>query len=100
MTPTCYSVSHTVGVFWNNAAETWVDVASNSDSNVVSSIVNFVSRSSKEPQVDLHFMSESGIVDVFFMMGPRPHDVFKQYAGLSGTAPLPPVRRGFLELMN
>lgn len=36
-------------------------------------------------------MSESGIVDVFFMMGPQPHDVFRQYAALTGTAPLPPV---------
>lgn len=38
-------------MFWLNAAETWIDVASNSDENVVSSIVNFVSGSAKEPQV-------------------------------------------------
>ncbi|XP_054256929.1 neutral alpha-glucosidase AB-like [Macrosteles quadrilineatus] len=85
-----HSAAHSVGVFWHNTAETWVDVVSNSDNNVVSSIVNFVSGSSKDPQVDVHFMSESGIVDVFFMTGPRPHDVFRQYSALTGTAPLPP----------
>uniref|UniRef100_A0A1B6GNL0 Glucosidase II subunit alpha n=2 Tax=Cuerna arida TaxID=1464854 RepID=A0A1B6GNL0_9HEMI len=85
-----HSTSHSAGVFWHNTAETWVDVASNTDNNVVSSIVNFVSGSNKEPQVDVHFMSESGIIDVFFMMGPTPHDVFRQYSGLTGTAPLPP----------
>lgn len=47
----CGSVSQSAGVFWLNAAETWIDVASNSDENVVSSIVNFVSGSAKEPQV-------------------------------------------------
>lgn len=80
-----------MGVFWHNTAETWIDVVSNSDNNVVSSIVNFVSGGTKEPQVDVHFMSESGIIDVFFMMGPRPYDVFRQYSALTGTAPLPPV---------
>lgn len=47
----CGSISQSAGVFWLNAAETWIDVASNSDENVVSSIVNFVSGSAKEPQV-------------------------------------------------
>jgi len=85
-----HSVHNSAGLFWHNSAETWIDVASNADNNVVSSIVNFVSGGTKEPQVDVHFMSESGIIDVFFMMGPRPHDVFRQYAALTGTAPLPP----------
>jgi len=37
-------------------------------------------------------MSESGIIDAFFMMGPTPLDVFKQYANLSGATPLPQVQ--------
>ncbi|KAG8287760.1 hypothetical protein J6590_031873 [Homalodisca vitripennis] len=45
-----HSTSQSAGVFWLNTAETWVDVASNSDNNVVSSIVNFVSGSNKKPQ--------------------------------------------------
>lgn len=54
------------------------------------SIVNFVS-GSKKSQVDAHFMSESGVIDIFFMLGPKPLDVFKQYTILTGTAPLPQV---------
>lgn len=72
-----------------NAAETWVDILGTADQNVVSSIVNFVSGSATPPQVDTHFMSESGIIDTFFMLGPKPKDVFRQYTRLTGTTPLP-----------
>lgn len=79
----------TAGVFWQNAAETWVDIYNrNSQKNVLSSIVNIVSGSDKEPLAS-HFMSESGIVDVFVLMGPSPMDAFKQYTDLTGTTPLP-----------
>ncbi|NP_001153434.1 alpha glucosidase II alpha subunit-like precursor [Nasonia vitripennis] len=81
----------TSGVFWLNAAETWVDILSKADNNVVESIVNFVSGSAKKPQVDAHFMSESGVIDVFFLLGPEPMDVFTQYTKLTGTAHLPPI---------
>lgn len=81
----------TSGVFWNNAAETWVDILSSADNNVVESIVNLVT-GSKKSQVDAHFMSESGVIDVFFLLGPKPLDTFRQYALLTGTAPLPQVR--------
>lgn len=79
----------TTGVFWHNTAETWIDILSSADNNVVESIVNFVSGSAKKSQVDAHFMSENGIIDVFFLLGPQPMDVFKQYTTLTGTAPLP-----------
>ncbi|XP_043482862.1 neutral alpha-glucosidase AB [Leptopilina heterotoma] len=80
----------TSGVFWNNAAETWVDILSSADNNVVESIVNLVT-GSKKSQVDAHFMSESGVIDVFFLLGPKPLDTFRQYALLTGTAPLPQI---------
>lgn len=81
----------TSGIFWHNAAETWVDILSSFDNNVLESIVNLVSGGAKKPQVDAHFMSESGIIDVFFLLGPKPMDTFKQYTYLTGTAHLPPV---------
>ena len=31
------------------------------------------------PRKDTHWMAETGVVDVFFMMGPSPYDVFSQY---------------------
>lgn len=80
----------TVGVYWQNAAETWVDIHnSNTEKNVMSSIVNFVSGSSKKEPPTAHFMSESGIVDVYILLGPTPNEAFKQYTDLTGVAPLP-----------
>ncbi len=35
-------------------------------------------------QVDTHWMFESGIVDVFVMLGPGPKDVSRQYGRLTG----------------
>lgn len=54
-------------------------------------IINFVSGAEKKPQVDAHFMSESGIIDVFFLLGLEPMDTFKQFTALTGTHNLPPV---------
>lgn len=72
-----------------NAAETWVDIYNrNSEKNVLSSIVNIVSGTDKEP-LAAHFMSESGIVDVFVLLGETPQNTFKQYTDLTGSAPLP-----------
>ncbi|XP_031551690.1 neutral alpha-glucosidase AB-like [Actinia tenebrosa] len=76
-----HSVSKTVGIFWMNAAETWVDISS-SDARKAEEEV---------PQVETHWFSESGIIDVFVMLGPKPHDVFKQYATLTGPTALPPL---------
>lgn len=36
-------------------------------------------------------MSESGVIDVFVMLGPKPDDVFRQYGALTGTTQLPPL---------
>merc|ERR1719197_363059 len=44
----------TVGVFWLNSAETWVDVER------------------ANGNTDTHWFSESGIVDFFVMLGPKP----------------------------
>lgn len=59
---------------------------------MVSSLVNLVSGNRVESNVDVHFMSESGIVDLFVLMGPTFAGAIRQYATLTGTAPLPQVR--------
>ncbi|KAL3275815.1 hypothetical protein HHI36_020559 [Cryptolaemus montrouzieri] len=84
-----HSTTNTVGAFWLNAAETWVDIKNSKDQNVVSSLVNLVSGQASESSVDAHFMSESGVVDLFILMGPKPKDCAKQYTKLTGVAPLP-----------
>lgn len=48
-------------------------------------ILDFVQVSSEAPQTDVRWISESGIIDVFIMLGPKPADVFTQYASLTGT---------------
>lgn len=86
-----FSVDHTVGVLFLNAAETWVDVENSRDTNMVSSIVSFVSGTQAEERVSARFISEAGIMEVYVMLGPSPADCFKQYTTLTGTAPLPQV---------
>nr|AXJ21599.1 glucosidase II alpha-subunit [Glyphodes pyloalis] len=84
-----HSPKRTVGVFWHNAAETWVDVVNSADTNVVSSIVNLVTGGSGR-RVDARFLSEANAIDVFVLMGDTPGDAFRQYTTLTGVAPLPP----------
>ena len=54
-------------------------------------VLDFVKGDSEVPQVDTHWFSESGIIDVFFILGPSADEVFSQYAALTGTPELPPV---------
>ncbi|KAF5287933.1 hypothetical protein FQA39_LY15603 [Lamprigera yunnana] len=84
-----HSPSHTVGVFWHNAAEMWVDITNSKDGNVVSSLVSLVSGQKQSTQVETHFMSESGVVDLFIFMGPTLQRAVQQYAKITGVAPIP-----------
>ena len=56
-----------------------------------SKLVDFVAGGDEMPQVDTHWMSESGVIDIFFLLGPKPKDVMQQYGVLTGYTPLPPV---------
>ncbi|KAF2859753.1 glycoside hydrolase family 31 protein [Piedraia hortae CBS 480.64] len=74
----------TVGVFWLNAAETWVDITkSKTAANALSlGVTGSVS-------THTHWISESGLLDVFVFLGPRPQDVIGAYAELTGYSQLP-----------
>lgn len=50
-----------------------------------------VSGSGESSPLTAHFISESGIVDVFILMGPNPIDTYQQYTSLTGTHALPPL---------
>ena len=58
---------------------------------MLNSLMSFFKGSEEVPQVDTHWISESGIIDVFVMLGPKPHDLFQEYAAFTGTTALPPV---------
>uniref|UniRef100_A0A803T1X0 Glucosidase alpha, neutral C n=1 Tax=Anolis carolinensis TaxID=28377 RepID=A0A803T1X0_ANOCA len=84
----------TIGVFWLNSSETLVEITTKAAMKVRTalhycSLILFLSV--VLPQTDVCWMSESGIIDSFILMGPSPFDIFKQYAQLTGTQALPPL---------
>ncbi|XP_065662166.1 neutral alpha-glucosidase AB isoform X2 [Hydra vulgaris] len=87
-----YMVAHnthrTVGLFFNNAAEMWIDIKSSK--SMLGSIISLFN-SGDIPTTETHWFAESGIIDMFVMLGPNPHDVSMQYSTLTGTPTLPPM---------
>ncbi|XP_020244729.1 probable glucan 1,3-alpha-glucosidase, partial [Asparagus officinalis] len=79
-----YMISHgtksSAGFFWLNAAEMQIDVLGPGWSG---------DDQSGKKRVDTLWMTEAGIVDAFFMVGPGPKDVMRQYASLTGTQAMP-----------
>lgn len=73
----------TSGFFWLNAAEMQIDVLG-SGWDAESSILL-----PDQKRIDTLWMSEAGIVDAFFFIGPKPKDVVKQYASVTGTSAMP-----------
>ncbi|EME82171.1 glycoside hydrolase family 31 protein [Pseudocercospora fijiensis CIRAD86] len=73
-----------VGVFWLNGAETWVDITK------TSSIANPLSLGiAGKTTTNTHWISESGLLDIFVFLGPTPQDVIGAYTELTGTQQLP-----------
>jgi mannosyl-oligosaccharide alpha-1,3-glucosidase len=62
--------SQTAGVFWLNSADTFVDIHNGSITQ---------------------FISETGVIDVYVLLGPKPNDAFKQYTDLTGVGTFPPM---------
>ncbi|XP_034349953.1 neutral alpha-glucosidase C isoform X1 [Arvicanthis niloticus] len=82
----------TVGIFWLNASETLVEI--NTEPEVEYTLTQMGSAAAKQKvrcRTDVHWMSESGIIDVFLLTGPTPADVFKQYSYITGTQAMPPL---------
>lgn len=69
-----YLISHcskgTIGVFWNNPSETWVDIKASNDVGII---------------------SETGNLEVFVMLGDNLDQVQQQYRDLTGPPPMPPL---------
>ncbi|XP_068779724.1 neutral alpha-glucosidase AB isoform X3 [Struthio camelus] len=87
-----HSARRTLGIFWLNAAETWVDIASNTAGKTLfGKMLDYMQGGGETPQTDVRWMSESGVIDVFLLLGPEPGAVTAQYASLTGTQALPPL---------
>ena len=76
-----HAVDRTMGVLWLNAAETFVDI----DDSVASGTYT--------RNKNVHWMSESGVIDMYLLPGSEQstHTVFTQYAHLTGF-PLMPAK--------
>lgn len=73
-----------VGVFWLNGAETWVDITKDKGTKNPLAI-----GSPSKTTTNTHWISESGIMDVFVFLGPTPQDLTKSYGELTGTTAMP-----------
>lgn len=47
-------------------------------------MLDYMQGGGETPQTDVRWMSESGIIDAFLLLGPTPKDIFRQYASLTG----------------
>ena len=74
----------TVGVFWMNAAETWIDIVKEKQSSNPLSL-----GIGGKIDTKTHWFSESGLIDIFVFLGPEPRDVLQQYSALTGYTQLP-----------
>lgn len=68
---TSHRKDHAAGVFWLNAADTYVDITKG-DSSASS-----------------HWISETGVFDMYVIVGEKPSDVLASYGLLTGTSQLP-----------
>lgn len=73
-----HSKDKTVGVFWMNAAETWIDIEK----------IKSTSGSNRKT-TRTHWYSEAGVLDLFVFLGPTHRDILKQYSSLVGATALP-----------
>ncbi|XP_047340438.1 probable glucan 1,3-alpha-glucosidase [Impatiens glandulifera] len=76
------------GFFWLNAAEMQIDVLG-SGWDIGNASDPSISLPSDQNRIDTLWMSEAGIVDTFFFVGPKPKDVLTQYTTVTGSPALP-----------
>jgi mannosyl-oligosaccharide alpha-1,3-glucosidase len=74
----------TVAVFWLNAAETWIDITKSKESKNPLALGK-----GGRTNTQTHWISESGLMDLFVFLGPRPQDISKAYSELTGTTAMP-----------
>lgn len=75
----------TSGFFWLNAAEMQIDVLGDGwDAGE-----SMLSLPSDQKRIDTLWMSEAGVVDAFFFIGPGPKDVVRQYVSVTGMPAMP-----------
>jgi alpha 1,3-glucosidase len=72
----------TAGAFWNNPTETYVDVAKGAAAGA---------GGSGGAGVSTRWISESGVFDLFVLLGPSPKQAISQFTQIVGTQGMPPL---------
>ncbi|XP_058472345.1 neutral alpha-glucosidase C [Solea solea] len=85
-----HKLDRTVGIFWLNASETFVNINYSSSEDQEEQTPP-VKRRRMRPHTDVHWLSESGVIDCVVLLGPGPQQLFSQYAQLTGHQALPPL---------
>lgn len=70
--------ARSVSVLWLNAAETWVDIDNKK-------------YATEGKKINTHWMSESGVIDIFVFPGRSIQDNLNKYTQLTGRPMLPPM---------
>lgn len=84
----------TVGVFLVTGSEAWIDITKAPTSKAITSSYKETKTNDSDAgpaatTTTTHWITESGILDLFVFMGPSSNDIFQQYTALTGKTPLP-----------
>ena len=71
------------GIFWLNAAETWIDIWKQDSER--HSITSLLEKRKNSAQTETHCFSETGLLGFYVIMGRRPTDVVRKYGWLTGS---------------
>ncbi|KAM9777556.1 LOW QUALITY PROTEIN: neutral alpha-glucosidase C [Neosynchiropus ocellatus] len=85
-----HSPDRSLGIFWLNASETFVNI-NHEPSDLQDDQTPPLKRRRAQPHTNVHWLSESGVIDCMVLLGPSPQQLFTQYAQLTGFQTLPPV---------
>ncbi|KAH6583225.1 hypothetical protein BASA60_001544 [Batrachochytrium salamandrivorans] len=89
-----FLMSHKKGlsaaVLFLNSAEMWVDIEQSKKSgSKISSYMPFMTKETGATSTETHWMTESGMLDIFIFLGPTQEAIFDSYTKLTGRPAMP-----------
>ncbi|KAI8140167.1 glycosyl hydrolases family 31-domain-containing protein [Fennellomyces sp. T-0311] len=86
-----HRVGQSVGVFWMNPAETWIDIVKtkSDQQSSMQKVLSFGKKGNDKVTTQTHWITEAGVLDLFVFFGPSTKDILRQYTKLTGTPMLP-----------
>lgn len=84
----------THGMFWNNAAEMFLDIMSADTLMFSPSVTDLVSRMLKNKPttgVTTHWFADTGVIDIFGFAATDPYSVLDSLTSVTGRPAMPPM---------